>query len=120
MIPKLTTAIQIAPAMFIADWAFNKALRHTSVTSTTVINSSQNAVVFILAVLTRMEGFCWIKLGGVLISMIGIALTTMHDTTEDEEYVGNNKAAISSDAILGDLFALVAAIMYGVYTVQAR
>lgn len=110
----MLAALQIAPAMFIADYCFNCALRHTSVTSTTVIVSSQNVVVFILAVLTRIEGFCWIKLGGVLISMIGVALTTLHDTSD----LGIGE--LSGNAIIGDIFALVAAIMYGVYTVQVR
>ena len=73
-------------------------------------------MVFVLAVLTRIEGFCWIKLGGVLLSMVGIALTTMNDTTEEDVNGGNE----SSSAILGDLYALLAAIMYGVYTVQVR
>ena len=111
----MLAALQIAPAMFIADYCFNCALRHTSVTSTTVIVSSQNVVVFMLAVLTRIEGFCFIKLGGVLISMIGVALTTLHDTSDD---LGIGE--LSGNAIIGDIFALVAAIMYGVYTVQVR
>lgn len=108
-------ALQIAPAMFVADWAFNNALRHTSVASATVIVSSQNVVVFLLAVLTKIEGFCWIKLGGVLISMIGIALTAVHDTSDE-----NMGEQLSTNAIVGDVFALVAAISYGIYTVQVR
>ena len=102
--------------MFLADWAFNNALRRTSVASATVIVSSQNVVVFLLAVLTKIEKFCWIKLGGVLISMIGIALTAVHDTSDEntEELVDY------ANAIYGDLFAVAAAIAYGLYTVQVR
>lgn len=114
-IKHIYTALQIAPAMFIADWAFNNALRHTSVASATVIVSSQNVVVFLLAVLLKIEAFGWIKLGGVLISMVGIALTAVHDTSDE-----NMGEALSTDAIVGDLFALVAAVSYGLYTVQVR
>ena len=108
-------ALQIAPAMFVADWAFNNALRRTSVASATVIVSSQNVVVFLLAVLTKIEGFCWVKLGGVLISMVGIALTAVHDTSDE-----NIGELLNADAIYGDLFALAAAVSYGLYTVQVR
>ena len=101
--------------MFLADWAFNNALRRTSVASATVIVSSQNVVVFLLAVLTKIEGFCWIKLGGVLISMVGIALTAVHDTSDE-----NMGELLNADAIYGDLFALAAAVSYGIYTVQVR
>jgi len=113
--PQLYKALQIAPAMFLADWAFNNALRRTSVASATVIVSSQNVVVFLLAVLTKIEGFCWIKLGGVLISMVGIALTAVHDTSDE-----NMGELLNADAIYGDLFALAAAVSYGLYTVQVR
>uniref|UniRef100_A0A7S2LK32 EamA domain-containing protein n=1 Tax=Skeletonema marinoi TaxID=267567 RepID=A0A7S2LK32_9STRA len=111
----MLAALQIAPAMFLADWAFNNALRRTSVASATVIVSSQNVVVFLLAVLTKIEGFCWIKLGGVLISMVGIALTAVHDTSDE-----NMGELLNADAIYGDLFALAAAVSYGIYTVQVR
>lgn len=102
--------------MFLADWAFNNALRGTSVASCTVIVSSQNVVVFLLAVLTKLEKFCWIKLGGVLISMLGIALTAVHDTSDEntEELVDY------ANAVYGDIFAVAAAICYGVYTVQVK
>eukprot|EP00573_Skeletonema_grethae_P007989 CAMPEP_0201702146 /NCGR_PEP_ID=MMETSP0578-20130828/35369_1 /ASSEMBLY_ACC=CAM_ASM_000663 /TAXON_ID=267565 /ORGANISM="Skeletonema grethea, Strain CCMP 1804" /LENGTH=427 /DNA_ID=CAMNT_0048189621 /DNA_START=60 /DNA_END=1343 /DNA_ORIENTATION=+ len=111
----MLAALQIAPAMFVADWAFNNALRRTSVASATVIVSSQNVVVFLLAVLTKIEGFCWVKLGGVLISMVGIALTAVHDTSDE-----NIGELLNADAIYGDLFALAAAVSYGLYTVQVR
>lgn len=101
--------------MFVADWAFNNSLRNTSVASATVIVSSQNVVVFLLAVFLKIEAFGWIKLGGVLVSMLGIALTAVHDTSDD-----NMGDSLSADAIVGDLFALLAAISYGLYTVQVR
>ncbi|KAL7431547.1 hypothetical protein ACHAXM_003421 [Skeletonema potamos] len=111
----MLAALQIAPAMFVADWAFNNSLRNTSVASATVIVSSQNVVVFLLAVFLKIEAFGWIKLGGVLVSMLGIALTAVHDTSDD-----NMGDSLSADAIVGDLFALLAAISYGLYTVQVR
>jgi hypothetical protein len=70
----MLAALQIAPAMFIADYCFNCALRHTSVTSTTVIVSSQNVVVFMLAVLTRIEGFCWVRFINTCVVVVVISL----------------------------------------------
>ncbi len=48
--------------------------------------------------------------------MIGIALTAVHDTSDEntEELVDY------ANAIYGDLFAVAAAIAYGLYTVQVR
>lgn len=119
-IQMMIIALQLAPAMFMADWGFNYALRNTSVASATVIVSSQNVIVFILALLTKIEGFCWIKLGGVLVSMVGIALTALHDKSEvalDDDAAADS---VARNAILGDFFAFLAAITYGIYSVQVR
>ncbi|KAL7540384.1 hypothetical protein ACHAXR_010068 [Thalassiosira sp. AJA248-18] len=104
----MLAALQIAPAMFIADWAFNAALRHTSVASATVLVSAQNVVVFLLAVLVQIED---IQLVGVLLSTVGIALTAYHDSDNE---------ASSSDPLIGDSFAVIAAFAYATYTVQVR
>ena len=51
-----------------------------------------------------------------MISMLGIALTAVHDTSDEntEELVDY------SNAVYGDIFAVAAAICYGVYTVQVK
>lgn len=47
--------------------------------------------------------------------MVGIALTAVHDTSDE-----NVEDLLNADAIYGDLFALAAAVSYGLYTVQVR
>jgi len=103
----MLAALHIAPAMFVADWLFNAALVNTSVASSTVIVSTQTVGVFLLAVLTKLEPFSWAKFAGVWLGVLGTAFTAYHDSDE-------------SEAILGDVMALLAAVTYAVYTVQVR
>ncbi|GKY91505.1 hypothetical protein MPSEU_000122700 [Mayamaea pseudoterrestris] len=119
-------AAYIAPAMFGADWAFNAALSNTSVASATVLVSTQSVLVFLLAVFLRLEGYRHAKLVGVLLSVVGTALTAVQDSNESSSIfdVGNDDMmAMSSNnksAVYGDLFAVLAAVGYAVYTIQVR
>lgn len=101
-------ALLLTPAMFLADWAFNTALATTSVASATVLVSTQSVFVFGLAILTRLETFSLWKLLGVLGCVVGTALTTVDDASEE----GN--------VIMGDAMALAAALMYAAYTIKVR
>jgi solute carrier family 35, member F5 len=119
-------ALQIAPVMFIANYAFNAALASTTVASSTVLVSTSNVFVFVMAVLVKDEEFSCFKLFGVVLGMLGTLLTALHDfhhhNPEDEGY-GNDAAACANgcDFVLwGDVLALVAAVAYGGYAVQVR
>lgn len=111
----MLAAIYIAPAMFFADWAFNAALAKTTVASATVLVSTQSVMVFILAVITRLEQYNHWKLAGVLMTIVGTTLTAFQDadSTADTNITDTN-------AIVGDILAVVAAAMYATYTIQVR
>jgi len=108
----ILAALLLAPAMFLADWAFNSALATTSVASATVLVSTQSVFVLVLAVFARLEQFSYAKLMGVALTVAGTAVTAMQDQQEQDE---NN-----DHAVIGDAMAVFAAVMYACYTVQVR
>lgn len=105
-------AVLVAPAMFAADWAFNAALVHTSVASATVLVSTQSVFVLLLAVLCKLETFSWLKLSGVLLTVLGTALTATHDADSSDDP--------NTTALWGDALAVVAAMAYATYTILVR
>ena len=58
-----------------------------------------------------------IKIGGVLASMLGISLTSIIDVFGDSDKSrGSFPHKSSTEIALGDLLALISAILYGLYT----
>jgi len=100
-------ALLISPAMFAADWMLNNALSSTSIASATVLISVQNVVVYALAIGLQLESFSKLKVTGILLALMGTALTTLHDNDDQE-------------SLTGDGLALLAAVFYATYTVQVR
>lgn len=100
-------ALLVAPAMFMADWAFNTALFNTSVASAMVLLSTQGIFVYVLATLLSLEKFHRSKLLGVLMGIAGVFLTTMNDDD-------------NPSSIKGDVMALLAALCYATYTILVR
>jgi solute carrier family 35, member F5 len=100
--------------MFLADYAFNRALGSTSIASCTVLVSTQSVFVFLFAVLAKVEKFFWIKLFGVVLGIAGTALTAWQDISNDET------DSDGKSALLGDVCAILAAVGYATYTVQVR
>lgn len=109
----LLAALNVAPPMFLADWAFNQALADTTVASCTVLVSTTGVIVYILAVAMGKERFHWLCLLGVSLAVVGTALTT---TSDDSMNDGLDRAR----KLTGDLFSLLAALGYALYTVQVR
>ncbi|KAL8020215.1 putative solute carrier family 35 member SLC35F1/F2/F6 [Plasmopara halstedii] len=100
----------ISPLWFIANFTYNESLNLTSVSSSTIVSSTSTIFTFLLSVVALQEPFVWMKLAGVLLCMAGNISTIFND-------VG---AQSGSDHVLGDLVALFAAFMYGVYTTAIR
>jgi drug/metabolite transporter (DMT)-like permease len=126
----LWAALLLTPAMFLADWSFNMALLRTSVPSATVLVSMQSVFCFLLAVLTHLEAFSAMKLVGVVVCVVGTALTTVDDmvmTTTTTSGTGGVDQDRTNDVdngnhtlLVGDALALLAALLYAAYTIQVR
>jgi solute carrier family 35 protein F5 len=100
--------------MFLSDYAYNRGLQMTTVASCTVLISTACVFVLFLSVLLQLEPFKCGKLIGVILTVVGTALTTIQDAQQDENSL--NKI----DMLRGDMISLIAAVGYAVYSVQAR
>jgi len=111
--------------MFLADWAFNAALAATSIASSTVLMTTSNVFVFMFAVMVGDETFKMIKLLGVLLALLGSALTAFHDLGHYEEgNISNDPACVGGAecgyVLWGDTLSVIAAACYAGYAVQVR
>ena len=109
--------------MFLSDYAYNRGLQHTTVASCTVLVSTSCIFVLFLSVLLGLEPFRYGKLLGVICAVVGTAMTTLHDAAVQQdldveaEYHQDNS---QRDMVYGDVFALMSAVGYAAYSVQAR
>ena len=103
-------ALNIAPAMFFADFFYNCGLAHTTVASSTVLVSTSCVFVFLFAVTLSVERFTFMKVAGVLLAVLGTALTTLHDAREGNDQINANawNEMLGNKVLLGDLFSLLA------------
>ncbi|OQS07760.1 Drug/Metabolite Transporter (DMT) Superfamily [Thraustotheca clavata] len=99
----------VAPLWFIANFTYTISLSMTSVTSSTIISSTSAMFTFGLSIYFLKEKFTWSKLGGVALCMLGNSCTVLNDSS-----------GVGGDSVWGDLLALFAAFMYGVYTTTIR
>ncbi|RLN59008.1 hypothetical protein BBJ29_005473 [Phytophthora kernoviae] len=100
----------ISPLWFTANFTYNESLNLTSVSSSTIVSSTSTVFTFLLSVCALKEPFVWMKLAGVMLCMTGNITTIFNDVGEDN----------GADHAAGDLVALFAAFMYGVYTTAIR
>jgi len=111
--------------MYLADWAFNAALASTSIASSTVLVTTSNVFVFVLAVMVGDETFQMIKLAGVLLALLGTALTAVHDLGHyEEENISDDPTCVGGAhcgrVLWGDTLSVIAAACYAGYAVQVR
>ena len=102
-------SLLVAPVWFFAQFLFNRSLQLTSVTSNTVLSSASSVLTFLLSVVVLKERFTFAKLGAVLLCVLGTVLVGLADKKEG----GKN-------TVLGDLFCLLSACAYAVYTLLLR
>jgi solute carrier family 35 protein F5 len=131
-------ALKIAPVWFISNYTYNASLKYTSITSSTVLASTGSLFTFLFAVTMRDEKFTCLKLLGVLLGVVGSALTGWSDVSHTTNDSGNNVTLVSpghagtghhiipsgdpfeGHAFFGDLLGLISAVGYGTYTVMIR
>lgn len=102
----------VSPLWFVANFTYNQSLNMTSITSSTIVSSTSTVFTFLLSVWALKEPFVWLKLGGVVLCMAGNISTIFNDSGSGDEQ--------STDHVFGDIVALFAAFMYGVYTTALR
>jgi solute carrier family 35, member F5 len=102
----LRAAFAIGPVFFLADYTFNWCLGKTSVASSSTIATTSTLFSLLLGALMGAERFSIPKLICSIMTILGVALISRHDS----------KGA-KGEGMLGDLGAVLAAMLYSLYTV---
>ena len=105
------SAAIVAPLWFLAQLTFNVSLQLTSVTSNTILSSTSALTTYIFSVLLLSERFTVWKMMFIIVLISGTAAVTLADSRESTP--GSHEA-------VGDIFCMLSAVIYGLYTVTLR
>ncbi|KAG6772830.1 hypothetical protein POTOM_024255 [Populus tomentosa] len=109
----------IAPIWFVTEYLSNAALARTSVASTTVLSSTSGLFTLFIGVFLGQDSLNAAKVIAVLVSMAGVAMTTLGKTWAADE--SPLSASINGKrSLVGDLFGLLSAVSYGLFTVLLK
>lgn len=112
-------AFYLAPIWFVTEYLSNAALARTSVASTTVLSSTSGLFTLFIGVLLGQDSLNVGKVVAVFISMAGVAMTTLGKTWATDE-LQLNPSGGGERSFVGDLFGLLSAISYGLFTVLLK
>ncbi|KIW85980.1 hypothetical protein Z517_01374 [Fonsecaea pedrosoi CBS 271.37] len=136
IMPTARLAFAFCILWFSANYFAMACLKYTTVASTTILTSTSSFWTLFIGALTGTEKFTWRKLCGVLASFAGIMLISSVDFSGNADGASPDSPPAGERAILrredtfpdkspselalGDAFALLSAIIYGVYTVTLK
>ncbi|KAJ4707853.1 EamA-like transporter family [Melia azedarach] len=114
-----TFGFYIAPVWFITEYLSNAALARTSVASTTVLSSTSGLFTLFIGAFLGQDSLNVAKVVAVFVSMAGVAMTTLGKTwAADESQL--SASANGKRSLVGDLFGLLSAVSYGLFTVLLK
>ncbi|XP_065850631.1 uncharacterized vacuolar membrane protein YML018C [Euphorbia lathyris] len=114
-----TYGFYIAPIWFVTEYLSNAALARTSVASTTVLSSTSGLFTLFIGVMLGQDTLNAAKVAAVFVSMAGVAMTTLGKTwAADESQL--NSSMNGKRSLVGDLFGLLSAVSYGLFTVLLK
>ncbi|XP_020523766.1 uncharacterized vacuolar membrane protein YML018C isoform X2 [Amborella trichopoda] len=106
----------LAPIWFVTEYFSNAALARTSVASTTVLSSTSGLFTLFIGAVLGQDSLNAPRVIAVFVSMAGVAMTTLGKTwaTDDSQL---SISQSGNHSIIGDVFGLLSAITYGLFTV---
>nr|DAD45024.1 TPA_asm: hypothetical protein HUJ06_003254 [Nelumbo nucifera] len=109
----------IAPIWFITEYLSNAALARTSVANTTVLSSTSGLFTLFIGAFLGQDTLNMAKVVAVFVSMAGVAMTALGKTWAIDE--AQLSAAVNGKrSLIGDLFGLLSAMTYGLFTVLLK
>ncbi|KAL6534114.1 hypothetical protein OROHE_013947 [Orobanche hederae] len=109
----------LAPLWFITEYLSNAALARTSVASTTVLSSTSGLFTLFIGALLGQDSLNISKIVAVFVSITGVVMTTLGKTWATDESQLNNSLS-DKRSLAGDLFGLLSAVTYGLFTVLLK
>ncbi|CAI5521621.1 unnamed protein product [Closterium sp. Naga37s-1] len=124
-------ALVLAPLWLLTEYLSNAALSMTSVASTTILSSTSGLFTLLFGVTLGNEKLTTSKVVAVLVSIAGVVMTELgKSTAADDSTVfgddarnpgeGAGQYVLPSQHLVGDIFGLLSAVSYGVYTTLLR
>ncbi|GFZ08279.1 EamA-like transporter family [Actinidia rufa] len=111
-------SLYLAPIWFATEYLSNSALANTSVASTTVLTSTSGLFTLFFGALLGQDSINTVKIIAVCISMTGVVMTTLGKTWAADELLSASET--SKHSIIGDLYGLLSAMTYGLFTVLLK
>ncbi|KAK1323541.1 hypothetical protein QJS10_CPA02g00210 [Acorus calamus] len=109
----------LAPLWFITEYLSNAALARTSVASTTVLSSTSGLFTLFIGAFLGQDSLNIAKVLAVFVSIAGVVMTTLGKTWAIDE-AQLNTPGIGKRSLVGDLFGLLSAMTYGLFTVLLK
>ncbi|OMO90780.1 Carbohydrate-binding-like protein [Corchorus olitorius] len=107
------------PIAWLKDWYLsNAALARTSVASTTVLSSTSGLFTLFIGAFLGQDSLNVAKVVAVFVSMAGVAMTTLGKTWAADDAL--TSASNGKRSLVGDLFGLLSAMSYGLFTVLLK
>ncbi|XP_073154044.1 uncharacterized transporter C405.03c [Henckelia pumila] len=113
-----TYGFYIAPLWFLTEYFSNAALARTSVASTTVLSSTSGLFTLFVGAFLGQDSLNMAKVVAVFVSITGVAMTTLGKTWAADDSQLN--ASSGKHSISGDVFGLLSAMSYGLFTVLLK
>ncbi|XP_010268510.1 PREDICTED: thiamine-repressible mitochondrial transport protein THI74-like isoform X1 [Nelumbo nucifera] len=108
----------LAVIWFTTEYLSNAALANTSVASTTVLTSTSGLFTLFFGAYLGQDSLSIAKIVAVFVSISGVAMTTIGKTWAIDEPQNISEGAKHS--IAGDIYGLLAAVTYGLFTVLLK
>ncbi|KAJ4957736.1 hypothetical protein NE237_024847 [Protea cynaroides] len=108
----------LTPLWFITEYLSNSALANTSVASTTVLTSTSGLFTLFFGAYFGQDSINIAKVVAVVVSIAGVTMTTLGKTWAPDET--HSISVNTTQSIMGDIFGLLSAIVYGLFTVLLK
>ncbi|KAL2317985.1 hypothetical protein Fmac_031861 [Flemingia macrophylla] len=108
--------LYLTPIWFAQEYFSNMALANTSVASTTVLSSMSGLFTLFFGAILGQDSVNLTKIAAVVISMAGVAMTTVGKTWAADDQISMTQ----KHSIIGDIFGLLSALCYGLFTVLLK
>ena len=106
---------------FLANYFIAACLEYTTVASSTIISSTSSIWTLMIGAFLKVELFTVRKLIGTLASLAGIVLISSVDLTgNNDQDRGDFPHKSHRELAIGDILALISAVLYGVYTTMMK
>ncbi|KAL3698502.1 hypothetical protein R1sor_012578 [Riccia sorocarpa] len=110
-------SIVLAPLWFMTEYLSNGALALTSVASTTILSSTAGLFTLVFGTILGQDSFNVSKAVAVIMTITGVAMTTLGKTWSADEEVS---VVAEQHSLWGDALGLCSAVSYGLFTILLK